>query len=120
LARATTISPVSSGARRESRAWALYSGSSSRNSTPLWASEASPGRAFSPPPVRAAILAEWCGLRNGRSRVRAPRSISPATDQTIEVSSSSAGVRGGSRPGKRWASIDLPEPGGPTNSKLFV
>jgi hypothetical protein len=62
--------------------------------------------------------AEWCGLRNGRSRVRAPRSISPATDQTMEVSSSSFGVSGGSRPGRRAAIIDLPEPGGPTKSKL--
>lgn len=49
----------------------------------------------------------------------APRSIMPATDQTIEVSSSSCGVRGGSRPGRRWASMDLPDPGGPTNSRLW-
>ena len=65
----------------------------------------------------AAIEAEWCGLRNGRSRVRAPRSIRPATDQIIEVSSSSRDVRGGNRPGRRWAIIDLPDPGVPTIRK---
>ena len=63
--------------------------------------------------------AEWCGLRNGRARVRAPRAISPATECTIEVSSSSLGDSGGNRPGRRWASIDLPEPGGPMNSRLW-
>ena len=63
--------------------------------------------------------AEWCGLRNGRSRVRAPRSISPATDHTMEVSSSSCEVSGGNRPGRRWAIIDLPDPGGPMNRMLW-
>lgn len=58
LARATVTSPVSSGWRSESSACGVNSGSSSRNSTPLWASEASPGRARRPPPVRAAIEAE--------------------------------------------------------------
>lgn len=84
----------------------------------MCASETSPGLAFSPPPVRAAMLAEWCGLRNGRVRVRAPRAISPATEWTIEVSSSSAADSGGRMPGSRWASMDLPEPGGPQNSRL--
>ncbi len=74
----------------ESRAWALNSGSSSRNSTPLWASETSPGLTRRPPPVRAAMLAEWCGARNGRARVSAPLAIRPAMECTIEVSSSSA------------------------------
>ncbi len=64
------------------------------------------------------MLAEWCGARNGRARVRAPLAIRPATECTIEVSSSSPGDSGGNRPGRRWAIIDLPEPGGPTNRRL--
>src|SRR6202000_2893916 len=83
-----------------SRAWAVNSGNSSRKSTPLWARETSPGLARRPPPVRAAMEAEWCGLRKGRARVRAPRAISPATEWTMEVSSSSAGDSGGQRAGQ--------------------
>ena len=63
------------------------------------------------------MLAEWCGVRKGRARVNSPLAISPATEWTIEVSSSSAGDRGGNRPGRRAAIIDLPEPGGPMKSK---
>jgi hypothetical protein len=37
----------------------LNSGSSSRNSTPIWARLISPGFTFSPPLVSAAMLAEW-------------------------------------------------------------
>ena len=41
------------------------SGSSSRNSTPLCASETSPGRGVVPPPASAVAEAVWCGARNG-------------------------------------------------------
>ena len=34
-----------------------------RNRTPRWASEISPGLASRPPPIIAAIEAEWCGAR---------------------------------------------------------
>ena len=64
------------------------------------------------------MLAEWCGARNGRARVRAPRAIRPAMECTMEVSSNSDADSGGNRPGRRWAIIDLPEPGGPMNSRL--
>ena len=37
----------------------------------------------------------------------------------METSSSSAGVSGGRMPASRAASIDLPEPGGPTMSRLW-
>ena len=55
------------------------SGNSSRNRTPLWASEISPGRACAPPPTIAATEVAWCGLRNGRRSVRRPSWSSPAT-----------------------------------------
>ena len=35
----------------------------------------------------------------------------------MEVSSASAGLSGGSRPGRRAASMDFPDPGGPTMSR---
>ena len=65
------------------------------------------------------MLAEWCGLRNGRARVSSPLAIRPATECTIEVSSNSAGLSGGRMPGSRAAIIDLPEPGGPMKLRLW-
>jgi hypothetical protein len=58
LARAITVSPASSGWRRESSTCGVNSGNSSRNRTPLWASDTSPGRARMPPPTMAAIEAD--------------------------------------------------------------
>ena len=60
-----------------------------------------PGRACSPPPTSAAIEAEWCGARNGRRSVSAPPASSPATEWTIETSSSSRGASGGRIEGRR-------------------
>ncbi len=83
------------------------------NSTPLCASEISPGLAPLPPPTIAAIDAVWWGSRNGRARDMPPSSRSPLSEWIIEVSSASAGVSGGRIPGKRAASMDLPDPGVP-------
>ena len=58
LARATIVSPASSGWRSESSTCGENSGNSSRKSTPLCASDTSPGRARTPPPTIAAIEAE--------------------------------------------------------------
>ena len=44
--------PSSSGWRSTSRTCFLNSGSSSRNRTPLWARETSPGLGVVPPPMR--------------------------------------------------------------------
>ena len=57
-ARDTVTSPLSSGSRRDSSTRRSNSGSSSRNSTPSWASEISPGRGWAPPPTSAAADAE--------------------------------------------------------------
>jgi site-specific DNA recombinase len=119
LARATTASPVSMGWRKESRTGRWNSGSSSRNSTPRCASETSPGRTRKPPPISAAIEAEWCGLRNGRRREIAPSRNSPARLWTIEISNASRASSGGKSPGSLAANIDLPEPGGPIISILW-
>ena len=62
-ARDTVTWPDSSGSRSTSSAARLHSGSSSRNSTPLCASEISPGRGCAPPPTSATALAVWCGAR---------------------------------------------------------
>ena len=60
--------PSSSGWRMTSSVSRRNSGSSSRNSTPRWASEISPGRGVEPPPVRPGAEIVWCGLRKGRRR----------------------------------------------------
>ena len=51
-------------------------------------------------------------------RLSRPSSSSPATDWIIETSSASFASIGGSRPGSRAASIDLPAPGGPIIRRL--
>src|SRR5512145_3044096 len=43
----------------------LNSGASSRNKTPLCASETSPGLGTAPPPITPSLLAVWCGIRKG-------------------------------------------------------
>ena len=116
----TTALPVSMVWRRASRCVLFHSASSSRNSTPPWARLTSPGRARLPPPTSAAIEAEWCGSRNGLLMTRPPCSSLPASEWIIVASSASAGVSGGSNPGSRAASIDLPAPGGPIISRLWL
>jgi len=73
-ARLIVTRPSSSGCRSDSRLRRLNSGSSSRKSTPWWASEISPGWGMLPPPTMPASLIVWCGERNGR----VVRSASPA------------------------------------------
>jgi len=53
LTRPIVTERSSSGSRSASIAWRANSGISSRNSTPLWASEISPGRGTAPPPTSA-------------------------------------------------------------------
>jgi hypothetical protein len=55
-ARLIDTVPSSSGCRRTSSVVRLNSGSSSRNSTPLWARLISPGAGVEPPPTRPALL----------------------------------------------------------------
>ena len=62
----------------------------------------------------------WCGLRNGRRSVRRPSCRRPATLATMLTSRISAGSSGGSSPGRRAASIDLPAPGGPISRRLWL
>ena len=78
-AREIVTQRSSSGWRRPSIAARENSGSSSRNSTPLWASEISPGRGGLPPPSSAAGVTVWCGARNGRSSI-SPRSARPTAE----------------------------------------
>ena len=73
--------PSSKGWRRVSMAALSNSGSSSKNSTPLWAREISPGLGTAPPPVRDTAEAVWWGLRNGLRVMSGCRaSVRPATE----------------------------------------
>ena len=112
-ARVITTRPDSSGWRSPCRTEGLNSASSSRNSTPLWASDISPGRGGDPPPMSPALLAEWWGLRKGRTPLKAGVGSSPATEWMSAVWNASSSLKGGRIEGSLEASIVLPEPGGP-------
>ena len=77
-AREMVTRPSSSGWRSTSRLRRLNSGSSSRNRTPWWASEISPGAGGLPPPTMPASLMVWCGERNGRRRQQRLVRLQPA------------------------------------------
>ena len=57
-ARVTTTSPASMGCRMPCNTEGANSGSSSKNSTPLCASEMAPGRGGDPPPTKPARVAQ--------------------------------------------------------------
>ena len=101
-ARATRMTPSSSGSRRPSSAARPNSPSSSMNSTPLLASDTSPGRSWcEPPPTSPTTDVVWCGARNGGWRTSPPGGRrSPAAECTIVVSSACSRSSGGSRPGE--------------------
>lgn len=82
----------------------------------MFASDISPGRKGEPPPTSPANVAEWCGLRNGRTPPRIGSTSSPATECTTAVSMASASDSGGRMDGSLDASMVLPEPGGPVIS----
>ena len=112
---------------RSSRGWRITSsterensGNSSRNNTPLWARDISPGIGLAPPPTSATGDMVWWGERNGRvvSR-REPDFSLPATEWILVVSRASCSVSGGRMDGSRFAIMDLPDPGGPTRSMLW-
>ncbi len=95
-ARAMLTRPSSSGCRSTSSTRRSNSGISSRNSTPLWASDISPGRGIAPPPTSATLETVWCGARNGRSTSNpAPAAIAPATEWIAVHSSDSSNESGG-------------------------
>lgn len=120
LAREMVMRRSSSGWRSTSSVVLLNSGSSSAKSTPLCASDISPGWGLSPPPTSATSEMVWCGARNGRCAMSdVPRGSLPATLCICVVSRLSARVRGGSMDGRRFAIMDLPLPGGPTMMRLW-
>ncbi len=72
-----------------------------------------------PPPSRPASETVWCGARKGRTLSSpTPLGSAPATLWICVVSTASGKVSGGRIPGKRLASMVLPEPGGPIISTL--
>ena len=118
-ARVTVTSPSSMGWRRASSTSRWNSGSSSINSTPLWAKEISPGLGMLPPPIIATADSVWWGARKGRWSSRGCLgSVRPATDQTSVASRDSCRVISGRMEGSRRASMDFPAPGLPMSSTL--
>ena len=121
FARATRMTPSSSGSRSASSTEGGNSPSSSRKRTPPWARLISPGRSEAePPPTRATTELVWCGARNGGVVTSPPRGIAtPAAEWIIVAASASARSSAGKTPVKRCASIVLPEPGAPTSSRWW-
>ena len=120
LARDIVILWSSSGWRNTSNVCLLNSGNSSAKRTPLCAKDISPGCGLKPPPTSATSLIVWCGALNGRCDISdVPRCSLPATLCICVVSKLSESDRGGNIDGRRFAIIDLPEPGGPTMMRLW-
>ena len=95
------------------------SGSSSRNSTPLCASDTSPGLGFGPPPASPTRLIVWCGALNGLLKnLFSENCVSPAAEYMPRISRNSSRVGRGIIDGMRFAIMLFPEPGGPTISRL--
>lgn len=117
--REIVIFRSSRGWRNTSSTFRLNSGSSSRNKTPLCARLISPGCGKLPPPVMAVVEIVWCGSRNGRLEISPlPCPSFPATECILVVSRLSPNDSGGRMEGRRFASMDFPLPGAPTNMKL--
>ena len=112
--------PSSKGWRSTSIAGRANSGSSSKNSTPLWAREISPGCGEGPPPASPAVEMVWWGARKGLVRRRdTPAGSFPRMECILVVSKDSSKVISGKMVGRRLASMLLPEPGGPMSSTLW-
>ena len=119
LARATVTLPVSSGWRSASSTCALELRQLVQEQHTLVRE-----RDLARPGVAAA--ADHCGHRGARGAGcgmdgagSAGRSAAGRRRWIMLTSSISAASSGGSRPGRRAASIDLPAPGGPTISRLW-
>ena len=110
--------PLSSGSRKASKALRLNSGNSSKNNTPWWARDISPGRGGEPPPTKATEVAVWCGLRTER-RPQSDGEKRPTKLATAALSKHSVKPMGGSKLAKRCANMDLPLPGGPIIKTLW-
>ena len=107
----------SNGWRRDSRTLRGYSGSSSRNRTPRWAREISPGLASAPPPMSEVGDAVWWGLRKGRSCTMS--SVVLAREWILVMAIFSMLDGGGRRLSAALANMVLPEPGGPVSRMLW-
>jgi len=109
----------SSGWRITSRTLRLNSGNSSKNNTPLWASDISPGCGLLPPPTKATSEIVWWGDLNGLTVTKASAVESfPATEWIFVVSSDSYKLKGGKIDGSLLARIVFPAPGGPIKITL--
>lgn len=105
----------SKGWRITSKTERLNSGSSSKNKTPLWAKEISPGWGYCPPPTKATSEMVWWGDRKGRIEISPCWLLRPTTEWILVVSKASRSVKGGKIEDKRLANMVFPAPGGPIN-----
>ena len=76
------------------------------------------GRRAAPPPTSPAAEIVWCGARNGRRRRARRRDAGRPRCGCASPRAPRRASSGGRIDGSRRASIVLPEPGGPTSSRL--
>ncbi len=107
----------SKGCLRASKVFLLNSGISSKNNTPLWASDTAPGFGIVPPPIKDTSEALLCGAAKGLCFIR-EFFKRPATLYIFDTSKDSTSSKGGIMLGNLLASIDFPLPGGPIKSML--
>ena len=85
----------------------------------MFASETSPGLIVPvPPPPSPTGVTVWCGERNGRVVISPSCFSVPAIEWIFVVSIISSKLISGRIDGTRFASILLPEPGGPMSRIL--
>ncbi len=119
--REIVTTPSSIGWRSTSMALLENSGNSSKNSTPLWAREISPGRGMAPPPDNPAVEMVWWGERKGLLCSRdPPASNCPAIEWIMVASRASWKAMSGRMEGSRFAIMLLPEPGEPSSRMLWL
>ncbi len=113
-ARAIVTCPSSSGWRSTSNTFRGNSGSSSRKSSPLCASETSPGRGIIPPPINPASRLYGAANEMGRCATNpCSESSTPRPPSDLRRLQRLFKTSGARIDGSRFASIVLPDPGGP-------
>src|SRR3990167_8216337 len=113
-AREIVICPSSIGCLNASKTCLGNSANSSKNKTPRWASEISPGLGILPPPIKPIWLVVWCGLLNGRDWIiGVSESSKLATEYILVTSKLSSNVSFGKIVGNDLAIRVLPAPGEP-------
>jgi hypothetical protein len=106
------MTPSSSGWRKTSRTWRRNSGNSSKKSTPLWASDTSPGMGTWPPPISPASERLWWDAYDRRAVVHVVIGLHTFTKRILSrlAASHACGRPARDMPLPRWSWRVAPVP----------